>query len=224
MKAIAALILAIAVIFCLALTCAAAEEPEDPTTTEIVEEETAPPATEPEPEATPEAEPEAASFEIVDWFYANLDKLFSGSCLAVGIAVAYCFRKKLLPTIAGFVTQIMTVVSDIKKGAAESQLMQSEDLKKFFDKVSPILDEVHNNADACKKALEIVEQTENEREAMIASMQEMSSIILAMIEASRLPESVKEKARLGEVNTKKLVDSLRATQNVEISPVSADKP
>lgn len=222
MKAIAALILAIAVIFCLALTCAAAEEPEDPTTTETVEEETAPPAT--EPEVAPEAEPEAASFEIVDWFYANLDKLFSGSCLAVGIAVAYCFRKKLLPTIAGFVTQIMTVVSDIKKGAAESQLMQSEDLKKFFDKVSPVLDEVHNNADACKKALEIVEQTENEREAMIASMQEMSSIILAMIEASRLPESVKEKARLGEVNTKKLVDSLRATHEAEISPVSADKP
>jgi hypothetical protein len=222
MKKLFSLLLVLSLFFCLGLV-SLAEEPSDatdPPSEEVV----TPPAEEITPPPTEEAETEAASFALVDWFYAHIDKLFSGSCLAVSLILAYCFRKKLLPTVACFVTDIMKTVTDIKQGASESALMQNEDVKAFFDKVSPVLDDVHKNADACKKALEIAEQSETEREAMIVAMQEMSAIILSMIEASRLPESVKEKARIGEINTKKLVDSLRASKEAEIPSVSATQP
>ena len=221
MKKFFAMLLVLTLFTCLGFV-SMAEEPSD-ATDPPVEETVTPPAEETEPPAE-ETETEAASFALVDWIYDHIDKLFSGSCLAVSLIVAYCFRKKLLPTVGNFVTDIMKTVTDIKKESEESTLMQSEDVKAFFDKMSPVLDEVHKNADACKKALDLVEQSGNEREAMITSLQELSSIILAMIEGSRLPESVKEKARLGEINTKKLVDSLMASHSTEISPESAIQP
>lgn len=198
---------------------------------ETIPEETTPPAEdvtppadeEPTPTTTPEGS-EPASFTAVDWFYDNLDKIFTGSGLAASIVIAYLFRKKLLPNVAAVIGQISTAVVDIKKGAAESSLMQNEDVRAFFEKNQPILDEVHKNADACKKALELVEQSKGEREAMTVAMQEMSSVLLAMIESSRLPESVKEKARLSEINTKKLVDSLRTPPSAEIPSESAIQP
>lgn len=222
MKKLFALLLVLTLFTCLGFV-SMAEEPSD-ATDPPVEETVTPPAEETAPPPTEETETEAASFALVDWIYDHIDKLFSGSCLAVSLIVAYCFRKKLLPTVGNFVTDIMKTVTDIKKKSEESTLMQSEDVKAFFDRMSPVLDEVHKNADACKKALDLVEQSENEREAMITSLQELSSIILAMIEGSRLPESVKEKARLGEINTKKLVDSLRTSHGTEISPESAIQP
>ena len=59
---------------------------------------------------------------------------------------------------------------------------------------------------------------------MTVAMQEMSSVLLAMIEGSRLPESVKEKARLSDIHTKKLVDSLRTPPSTEIPSESAIQP
>ena len=206
----------------------------EPPASDVVEtlpEETTPPAEdatppadeEPAPTPSPE-ESEPASFTAVDWFYDNLDKIFTGSGLAASIVIAYLFKKKLLPSVGTVVGQISAAVVDIKNGTAESTLMQNADVKAFFEKNQPILDEVHKNADACKKALELVEQSKNEREAMIVSMQELSGVILAMIEGSRLPESVKEKARLGDINTKKLVDSLRIPPSAEIPSESAIQP
>lgn len=235
MKTLVALFLAIACILCLAVVCTA----EEPSNTEPpVSEETAPPSEETTPpsdvvspppstenteevEKTPE---EPASFTFVDWVYDNLDKIFTGTGLAASLVVAYFFKKKLLPSVGVFVTQIMGIVKEIKENASDSAFMQNEEIKKFFDKVSPTLDEVHQNADACKKALDLVEQSKNEKEAMTIAMQEMSSVLLAMIESSRLPESVKEKARLSEINTKKLVDSLRASCDAEIPSESANQP
>lgn len=230
-KTLLALLLALSMILCLGIACFA-EEPTDPPALEETappaSEETAPPA---EDEAAPlpsedsdEATEEPASFTFVDWVYDNLDKIFTGTGLAASIVVAYFFKKKLLPSVGVFVTQIMGIVKEIKENASDSALMQNEEIKKFFDKVSPTLDEVHQNADACKKALDLVEQSKNEKEAMTVAMQEMSSVLLAMIESSRLPESVKEKARLSEINTKKLVDSLRTPPSTEIPSESAIQP
>ena len=174
-----------------------------------------------EVETIPEAEePSTASSAIADFFVENIGSILAGGSVAASLFIAWLFKKGLLPAVSAYVTKVSAGIGELRDNAEKYETAISDKVEAFFDKATPVLESAEKNAQLFGEAMSTIEQAKNEREAMTIAVRELTSITLAMIESSRLPESVKEKARIGAINAEKAIASI--TGAMETAKSSAE--
>lgn len=165
---------------------------------------------------TPEAETAATeektatwSETIAAWFADNMESIFSGASLGGVAVLMFLFKKGLIPTVGAAVTKISGAVDSAKEKLGEVADGTSAEMKAFANKFAPILERLEGYTDVIDAAMAEVATAKTEKEILIASLEETNKLLLSMIEASRLPESVKEKARLAKAKQDACIEALR---------------
>lgn len=195
MKKISLLILLVCLVFSLLSLSAFAEDE----------------VTAPEAETSAEAEKTASWSETVTaWLGDNLDSIFTGASLGGVAILMYLFKKGLLPAVSGAFVKIGDTVTAAKDklGAVADETKGA--VADFIEKFAPILEKVDSLSDTVDKSLAALQRANDEKDLLVSALEESSKLLVDMISASRLPESVKEAARLTKAKHDSLVDSLRS--------------
>lgn len=149
---------------------------------------------------------------VAKWLASNMNYIFSGACAIASAVLIWLFKRGLIPQMASYLGKVNKTVDEAKNKLGEVADGTDEQVKKFISQFTPALDAVANYADGFKAAMLEVQKSKSEKEAMTNALASQSRLILSMIEAARLPESVKEQARLEKVKMDASIAALRAPE------------
>ena len=95
-------------------------------------------------------------------------------------------------------------------GKADEKLSAAADgtnarIDDFCREALPVLQKAEEMTLLLEKSASNIAQANSEREALVRSVDEWNALLMMVIEAARLPESVKEKARLSRVHTEQML-------------------
>lgn len=198
------------VILCLVgltkVNCYAADVPgEVESVSESIETDTEQLAAEGNTEEASAEEKQTVSAGVSSWIEEHLDYLFSGGCLALSALVLLLFRRGLLPQVSSALSAVRGVI-----GKADEKLSAAADgtnarIDDFCREALPVLQKAEEMTLLLEKSASNIAQANSEREALVRAVDEWNALLMMVIEAARLPESVKEKARLSRVHTEQML-------------------
>lgn len=163
----------------------------------------------PESGAPNREEPATWSETFTRWITANLDYIFSAGCFALSAVVMWLFKKGLIPQVITAVGKISDATNEAKTKLGEAADGNSAEMKRFVEKFTPVLEQVEQYSGAFEAATREISRSKSEKEALLASLEESNKLMLMMIEGSRMPESVKEAARLSKTKQDAYIEQLR---------------
>lgn len=149
------------------------------------------------------------SESISAWIGDNIDSIFTGASLGGVAILMYLFKKGLLPMVGAAFGKITETVKDAKEGLDKVAEDAAGELRGFIERFKPVLEKIEAQSSMIEKAMDEINNLKTEREVVAASYEETSALLISMIEGSRLPESVKEKARLTKAKQDTYISSLR---------------
>jgi hypothetical protein len=140
-----------------------------------------------------------------------MESIFSGAAFGGVAILMFLFKKGLLPAVSTAIVKVGDSASAAKDKLNEVATGIKGEMDGFIEKFSPILEKLDGYTDFIEKAIDEVKASKNEKELLVSALEENSKLLVNMISASRLPESVKEAARLTKAKHDSLVESLRGS-------------
>lgn len=151
----------------------------------------------PEPEIAADAENGASeavekqgfASVLMDFVSDNADTIFAGATTALSLLLMWLFRKSLIPSVGKSLSEINGAVTTTSAALADQTNEMSQSLLGFLKKIEPYLPLLKNLTDS-------LQDVKSEKQAQLVIDKGVFDLLGLIVEAGRVPDSVKEQYRL----------------------------